>query len=193
VNGEYFILGDIMNNEERKKQADIFLYEMGLLEKLKSYGKPHIIGSYRMDIMAWNDLDIDILNTEMSISKLYELSNYIIKKFKPIWYEAKQETTSEKKTVWFHGFETMITGELWNVDLWFFDEETILKAEQYCDRVSEQIKNNPAYAEIILAIKETLIDNQQYGYGKYTSDDVYRAVFEHNVKSIDEFFNYCAN
>lgn len=180
-----------MSNKELKEQADIFLYEMGLLNKLKEYGEPHIIGSYRMDIMAWNDLDIDILNNQMSVDKLYELSHFIFKTFKPIWYEAKQEANSDRKTVWFHGFETMITGTLWNIDIWFFDEETILKAEQYCDRISEKIKSNPHFAKIILTIKEKLIDNQQYGYGKYTSVDVYKAVLENNIKSIDEFLNYC--
>jgi len=181
-----------MNNWERKKQADIFLYEMGLLNKLNEYGNPHITGSYRMDIMAWNDLDINVLNKQMSIDKLYELSCFIFKIFKPIWYEAKQETNSDGKTVWFHGFETMVTGTLWNIDIWFFDEETVLKAEQFCDNIKEKINSNPTYAEIILAIKENLIDNQQYGYGKYTSNDVYKAVLNHNIKSIDEFFNYFA-
>ena len=182
-----------MNNEERKKQADVLLYEIGLLNKIKEYGEPHIIGSYRMDIMAWNDLDIDILNNQMSIDKLYELSRFTFKAFKPIWYEAKQETNSEGETIWFHGFETMITGTLWNVDLWFLDEKTILKAEKYCDHISEKIKSNQTYAEIIFKIKETLIGNKQYGYGKYTSNNVYKAVLEHKVKSVDEFFNYCEN
>ena len=49
-----------MNNTDRKSQADRILYEFGLLKKLEEMGVPHIIGSYRMDMMAWNDLDIDI-------------------------------------------------------------------------------------------------------------------------------------
>lgn len=27
----------------------------------------------------------------------------------------------------------MILGELWNVDIWFFDNETIMKAEEFCN------------------------------------------------------------
>ncbi|MCL1832632.1 MAG: hypothetical protein FWG45_06980 [Oscillospiraceae bacterium] len=180
-----------MNKSENiKKQADIFLHKMGLLNKLREYGEPHIIGSYRMDIMAWNDLDIDIVNTYMSIEKLYELSHFVIETFKPIWYEAKQETNQEGKVVWFHGFETMITGELWNVDLWFFDEETILKAEQYCTKISDKIKKNPDLIETITSIKEGLINKWQYGYGQYTSKDVYNAVLDHNVKTLNEFYSF---
>ena len=51
----------------RKEQADFILYKCGLLDELKKYGCPHIIGSYRMDMMAWNDLDIDVENSGMSL------------------------------------------------------------------------------------------------------------------------------
>lgn len=67
--------------------------------------------------MAWNDLDIDIENQTMSIDKLYGLTNYIFHTFPPLWYEAKEEINEEGKTVWFHGFHTMIEDELWNLDL----------------------------------------------------------------------------
>lgn len=44
----------------RKEQADKLLYDFGLLGELEKYGSAHPIGSYRMDAMAWNDLDIDV-------------------------------------------------------------------------------------------------------------------------------------
>jgi hypothetical protein len=82
-----------------------------------------------MDMMAWNDIDIDIENQGMSLEKLYQLTSYIIETFHPFWYEAKEEVNDEGQTVWFQGFEAMIDGERWNFDLWFFDRETIEKAE----------------------------------------------------------------
>lgn len=174
-----------MSNTEIKINADKILYDYGLLDKLKEYGVPHIIGSYRMDMMAWNDLDIDIENDDMNMEKLYQLSGYIIKTFRPSWYEAKEEVTPEGKKVWFHGFEAIISNELWNVDLCFFDKQTIENAEQYCDEIvkaatSEQKGN-------IIAIKKELISKGQYSFEKYTSMDVYRAVLEENIQSIGEF------
>ena len=126
-----------MNNIDRKANADRILYELGLLKRLEMIGEPHIIGSYRMNMMAWNDLDIDIENNAMSLDKMYELSAFIMSTFKPVWYEAKEEINAEGKKVWFHGFETMITGELWNIDLWFLDKETISNAERYCDTITD--------------------------------------------------------
>ena len=39
------------------------------MAQLYQIGTPYIIGSYSMDMMAWNDLDIDIENHAMSIGR----------------------------------------------------------------------------------------------------------------------------
>ena len=169
----------------RKESADFILYTANLLDELKKYGNPHIIGSYRMDMMAWNDLDIDIENGAMSIEKLYQLTDWIIKTFKPVWYEAKEETTADGKTVWFHGFETNITGELWNVDLWFLNKDAIEAAEKYCNKIAE--KASDAQKKQITKIKQELIERKLYSFDKFTSMDVYSAVIDNGVTSIDEF------
>lgn len=174
-----------MNNTDRKTAADRLLYELGLFDKLAEIGKPHIIGSYRMDMMAWNDLDIDIENEAMSLEKIYELSTFIINTFHPVWFEAKEEVNADGKKVWFHGFETMITGELWNVDLWFFDKETIVEAENYCDNIADN--TSQAQKDTIVSIKSELIERGLYSFEQYKSVDVYKAVMESNVRNVDEF------
>ena len=173
-----------MNNNDIKINADRILYEFGLLKKIEEIGKAHLIGSYRMDMMAWNDLDIDIENDTMSLEKLYELSAFILNTFHPVWYEAKEVINDEGNKVWFHGFETLITGELWNIDLWFFDKETISKAELYCDSISGNASQTQK--DIIVKIKTELIKRDLYSFEKYKSVDVYKAVLENNVKSVEE-------
>ena len=181
-----------MNNMARKKQADEFLYKFGLLDKLKEYGEPHIIGSYCMDTMAWNDLDIFISNEAMSLERLYKLSDYILGIFKPFWYEAKQVTDENETPVWFHGFETTITGELWNFDLWFRGKGDISEAKRLIADINEKTNEDPALKESIISIKKALIDMGQYNYEPYTSMDVYNAVLEHGVKTIGEFLSQCS-
>lgn len=175
----------MLNNNERKANADKILYEHGLMKKLEEIGKPHIIGSYRMDMMAWNDLDIDVENDAMSLDKMYELSAFIMSEFKPVWYDAKEEINAKGEKVWFHGFETMITGELWNIDLWFFDAKTISDAEEYCDTIAS--KTNQRQKDIIVSIKSELLSRGLYSFEQYKSMDVYTAVLENNVKNTDEF------
>ena len=171
-----------------RENADIILYNTGLLERLNKIGTPHMIGSYRMDMMAWNDLDIDIENSDMSIEKLYELTDYMIKTFRPKWYEAKEEVTDEGKTVWFQGAEAVIEGELWNFELWFFDSETIGKAESYCDGIAARTAEIPGARESVIKIKQELLRRGLYGYGegKYISMDVYRGVLEQGIAGIED-------
>ena len=175
-----------MNCEERYARAQKILHEKGLLDRLKKIGMPHVIGSCRMNMMAWNDLDIDVENDGMCREKLYALTAWILETFHPVWYEAKEEINGEGKTVWFHGFEAFIDGEKWNVDLWFFDRETIGKAERYCDSVKAQTEQTPGAREAIIAIKQELIARGRYGFFDYASMDVYRAVLEQGVSTTDE-------
>lgn len=174
-----------MNSQEIRKNADRILYEHGLLDLLKPLGTPHVVGSYRMDMMAWNDLDIDIENDRMDMDKLYRLTGSVLRAFRPSWYEAKQERTADGKNVWFHGFEAVVNGELWNVDLWFFDRETIESAERYCDNIVRTA--SAVQKEQIFLIKQELMRRGLYSFDKFHSMDVYRAVLDMNVRDIDEF------
>lgn len=176
-----------MDNIGRKKNADRILYECGLLKRLRQIGAVHIVGSYRMDMMAWNDLDIDIENDSMSREALYDLSAFITSAFHPVWYEAKEETDDDGKKVWFHGFETIVDGELWNVDLWFLDKKTISDVEKYCDDIAA--KASQEQRDIIVKIKCELIFRGLYSFEQYRSVDVYKAVLGASVKSTDEFLS----
>lgn len=163
-----------------EEQAKCILYDRGLLEELSRYGTPHIIGSYRMDMMAWNDLDIDIENENMSLDKLYGVSHFIIDKFHPTWYEAKEEINSENKTVWFQGFEAFIGNELWNVEK---------RAEEYCDEIMARIKESPESKEQIIRLKKELISRKLYSFDQYTSMDVYNAVLNQHIAGIENFLS----
>lgn len=171
----------------RQAQMRKILYERGLFSALSQCGRPHIIGSCRMDLMIGNDLDIDIENETMSTEQLYTLSDYILKTFHPTWYEAKEEQNAEGNTVWFHGFECFIDGALWNVDLWFLNKTEIARVEKYCDSILEQIKTNPTYRKRILSIKQNLRARNLYGYPAYTGMDVYEAVLHQEVTDTEDF------
>ncbi len=175
-------------NQEIKRMCDKILYEYGLFDELKKIGVPHIIGSYRMDMMANNDLDIDVENDKMSLEKLYKLTAFVLKTFHPVWYEAKQEVTIEGNTVWFHGFEFIIEDELFNVDVWFFNRDTISKAEDYCDKIANQ--STAEQKARIISLKQELIKRGLYRFDKYASIHVYEAVLERHITEIEALLNY---
>lgn len=186
--------GDPLFRIERSTyRGNHILYDCGLLEELNKYGTPHIIGSYKMNLMAWNDLDIDVENDSMSLDKLHELTIYILNHFDPTWYEAKEEINEQGNKVWFHGFEFYLGGELWNVDIWFLGKDTIKKAEKYCDDISKKIKNNESLKTAIIEIKRELIKRNLYSYDKFTSLDVYDAVLNKNILNINDFIRTLGN
>jgi hypothetical protein len=175
-----------MNNEIKEK-ADKILYDFGLLDKLDQYGKTHIIGSYLMNLMAWNDLDIDVENEEVNIKNIHEIIKFVIDKFTPVWIEGKRSIMNGKKC-YFIGFETEVLKELWNVDIWFFDKMEIENCEKYCNEINK--KTDKEKQKTIIGIKRELINagiyNTQYG-----SVDIYDAVLNHNIKNVHELLkNY---
>lgn len=172
-------------HKDRRAEAEWLLHHCGLWDALSQCGRVHPVGSYRMDMMVWNDLDLDVENENMTREKLYRLTSFILEAFRPIWYEAKEVVGEDGKTVWFHGFETMITGELWNVDIWFFDREKIAEAARYCDGVV--CGTSPEQKQHILAIKQALIRRGLYAFDQYRSMDVYKAVMDMGVTSVEEF------
>lgn len=175
----------------RFEQANHILYDHGLLNELNKYGKTHIIGSYKMNLMAWNDIDIDVENDSMTLEKLHKLTSCIIHNFNPTWYEAKEELNEQGNKIWFHGFEFYSGDERWNVDIWFLDKNTIKKAEKYCDNISEKVRNNESLRTAIIEIKQELISRSLYAFDKFTSLDVYDAVLNKGILNADDFIeNY---
>lgn len=135
----------------RAKQANYILQDQGLLNELKQYGTPHIIGSYKMDLMAWNDLDIDVENDLMSLNKLHNLTKFILDSFNPTWYEAKEEVDKQGSKGWFQGFEFYLNKELWNVDIWFLNKHEIEKAEKWLDYFAAS--GRPTFQIVKLKVK----------------------------------------
>ena len=87
------------------KEADLLLHGHGLLDILREYGEPHVIGSSSMDLMAWPDLDIDVIPDSMTIEKLHRLTRTLLERFSPLWYEGKKEVNDEAKRCGFRGWK----------------------------------------------------------------------------------------
>jgi len=172
-----------MDNKKIKENADKILYEYGLLNELNKYGNTHIIGSYKMDLMVYNDLDIDIENTNINMSIIHNITRYVLDNFTPIWFSGR-ETIMANKKCYFLGFETNILEKTWNVDLWFFDKMEINKCVDYCNKISEKINKNPEFQDYIIKIKKELIHNGMYG-SEFSSIDIYDAVLNYSIINVD--------
>ena len=166
-------------NLQIKKEADEFLYDLGLMSVLQEYTHEDnifISGSYKLDTMAWRDIDIymDINNITQDI--VYEMMFKFIGKFRPVWYESKdsfKEDTGCPKG-YFIGFETFAVCEhLWNVDIWITDRNTI---NDNIEMMSKWLNllDNDSRNEIVKK-KQELMESGEYGESVF-SVDIYNTV-----------------
>ena len=182
----YILWGEIVSIHA---QADKLLNYFGLLSVLKKYGNVYLVGSYQMDMMVWNDLDIYIEYEKSVIEKFYDLINDINTTLKPFCFEGMQDISNKNI---YYGFETYITGERWNVDIWVKDKVEIANTQTYCSDIVNLVNNNPYYKNAITGIKQYLIAQGLYGFDKspkkhYHSKDIYDAVLKEEILTVKEF------
>ena len=170
----------------RREQAEKLLRETGLLEKLSAYGRVFVTGSCRMDMMCWNDLDLYIEDSENLRKNWFSLTGDVLEVLRPYRFDGFC-----KGDKLFFGCETDVTGEKWNVDIWVRSAEQIKAAEEYCDDIVRRTAQQPGLREAIIAIKGALIEKKMYGLEKmaahhYHSDEIYRAVLDEGVRTVEE-------
>ena len=170
-----------------RKQAEKLLAKTKLIERLTVYGKVFITGSYRMNMMCWNEIDLYIEDSEELRENWFRLVNEVFTTLKPYRFDG-----AYKADKLFLGCETDITGDCWNIDIWVRDRAHIENSKVFCDLIVASAEQNPELRDSIIAIKKELIDLNMYGLHKmadrhYHSDEIYRAVLEENIRTAEEF------
>ncbi len=178
-----------MNKSIQKKAAEL-IAKNNLIDILQKYGTPSIVGSYRMQAMAWNDLDFYIDLADFSSDKYYDLTTELITQLKPIRFDGIHNVDQNS---FFLGFELIFAGERWNIDIWWKTKTEIADSTSYADKLLSQMEQCPYLKEAILEIKHELINRKLYGLDKgkkhYHSNEIYDAVFNKGVLSTDEFIS----
>ena len=87
-------------------------------------------------------------------------------------------------------FQTEITGEHWNVDIWRKTKVEIEESIDYMQSLVLQMEKNPKLKDAVLRIKNDLIKQKLYGPNKgkehYHSKEIYDAVFIENILSAEQ-------
>ena len=173
---------------EIRDAAEKILYEMGLMKVLEKYGTPHPVGSYLINAMAWEDIDISMECEDAVPETLYALSDDINRLMKPYFYEAR--VISEETM--FYSCETKVEDQRWNLDIWFRKKEAVAATLMHCAELKQKIAEKAENREHIIAIKQGLAARGMYGIDKdphrhYHSRDVYRAVLEDGIRDTETF------
>ena len=174
-----------------RAEADALLYERGLRKLLEEYATINITGSYTLRLMVWRDLDIVMDAPAITIPEFFDLGQRITLLLSP-WKMFLTNNRDHDGGVYPRGLYWGIRlGDVrrgaWKIDLWAFDRNESRDKVRGCEDLYHRL--NDENRLIILDLKSQLWDKPQYR-DTITSQDIYEAVLDYGVQTLDGFFEY---
>ena len=174
-------------SKEIKKEADELLSQFKLVELLSQYGSVHITGSYDLDLMFKKDIDISLVNNNISVAEFSELGKELIDRLNTpsVYYRNTRITPVDKRpeNSLYWGIRT---GD-WFIDIWAMNSEVYRRADSYIRKIKSQLTEERRL--IILSLKEDMLKSNRYSR-EFGSRELYDAVLNYNVKDLSELNNY---
>jgi hypothetical protein len=174
-------------------QAHALIAERRLVEILALAGEPVIVGSLRMGLMVWPDLDITVATAGIpDLDKALEVVPLLMKDAgarKLNIVDRRGRSEDRLPSGIYLGPDLERDGLTWQVDIWLMDEESVPERLAYTDRIMAQLTDERRRA--ILAIKQVAAASDVYHRG-VSSTDIYSAVLEHGVATPEEFAAWLA-
>lgn len=171
-----------------REKADLLIEKNDLMKLLTKYGRVFLVGSYRMQTMAWNDLDFYIETSDFDSELYCAAAAESITRLAPVRFDGINR--AEKRQL-FLGLEVMEAGERWNIDIWWKEKAEIDAAIAYEDKLIERMQDNPELKNAVVLMKQGLISRRLYGMDKgrkhFHSNDIYEAVFEKGILTLEQF------
>ena len=159
-------------NEAIKKEADTMLHEKGLLDLLRSFGTPHVSGSYALDLMTWRDLDIYLEVEELKENRFFSLGGQLASLPDGLYWGIY--LGNERKGAW-------------KIDIWAVHSAECKRLLDYCAAIQGKLDEQKATQ--ILAIKSRCWQDPEYRRS-YSSMDIYTAVLEEGIRDYEGFERY---
>lgn len=181
----------LQQNQVLKKEADVLLQEKGLLSLLKTAGTPHVHGSYALDLMTWRDLDIYLEADELTESEFFRLGSEICQALQPVKMSFRNERIGKTKGLPTGLYWGIYLGNeragSWKIDIWAVDTAECNRLLAFNKGIIQQL--TPAAVSQILNIKSQCWQDPAYRR-TYTSADIYKAVLQHNITGLEDFYRF---
>jgi len=179
----------LKKSKKFKREADGLLEESKLLDILSKYGEVKLTGSYVYNLMMSGDIDIEVYG-DFTREKAQGILNDLISRTSFTGYMffdwVKYEQPKWPKG-YYIGFKQIMPGHQnqWKIDIWFMKENRN-NSDKYFDKLSNI---DDETKEIILKLKEHIKSTNWQA----DSMQIYDAVLDHDIKSVEEFEGYLAN
>ena len=178
-----------MDNKQLKQEADDLMSACGLADLLATYPQWFVGGSYSYDLMVWRDLDVYVLDLTHNLKLCFEIALALTERL-PAWKSRFTNNLGQDPSGYYWGLKT---GDeragAWKLDLWFLDQAGFDAHRDYTTAMNKRLTTETRSA--ICAIKESYWQQAEYR-NTVTSDHIYRAVLESNVRGVEEFKQWLA-
>ncbi|MDR3642458.1 MAG: hypothetical protein P4L74_02405 [Candidatus Doudnabacteria bacterium] len=181
----------IQNSQNFCKSAEEIITKTGVVEVFSKLGKVEKIGSLRLKLMYRRDIDLFVISDSIEKNKAHQITKELIDKdiFQTIGTADYQNYPAYDMPLGFF-WELIIPHEdkNWKFDVWYLkpDESYAHLVRDSINKFEPLLAADPKKAEIILKIKEAYFDGVKYK-DNIKSFDIYTAVLENGVKSVEDF------
>lgn len=170
-----------------KKEAEYLLTKYNLIKKISKYGTLHFTGSYELDLMYKKDIDISLVNDNISVGEFTELGKELIDALEApsVYYRNTRITPVIKRpeNALYWGIKS---GDWW-IDLWAMNTEVYSRSENYITEIKSKLNENNRIT--ILQLKKELLSTASYGK-EFGSREIYDAVLNNYVRTVHDFNKY---
>lgn len=194
-NNQNISIADLRKEQTRlHEQADKMLRVNGLSDIFKKYGQVLPIGgSYGYGLMVYPDLDIDIINDKYIKHDAVKLASDLmdaefVRKVSYVDNVAFKAKKAGMPRGYWLGIEVPFEGEKWGIDVWLKSSISAQEFEANNVHYKQKLSNISLHQiDAILMIKYHLIRLGKYGTPGFMSYNVYDAVIDKGVLSIQDF------
>ena len=179
---------DMLQNE-----AQALVRELDLVRLLSSVGTVRIHGSSVLGLMTWRDIDLSVSNSGLSIERVYEVMIPLLThpRVKQVRYLKESGTFNLTRLPHDERYFFMVlydsgTETDWKIDISFWLAEGT-RPEPIHDMVEQKL--TPETRLAILSIKDVWWKQPSYRQ-EVSSVDIYDAVLQRGVRTLDEFDQY---
>ena len=163
----------------------------GLRDVLSEFGEVSIIGSYSLHLMAWRDLDIEIVRADSSRRAFFDLGYRVAECLSPTRMQYRDETVAQTPGLpmgWYWG---VYLGDerkgAWKIDIWSVDRRQA-DAREASDRRLQAALTPDARRAIVVIKSQVWADP---GYRRtFSSQDIYDAVLGGGIRDLAGFRDF---
>ena len=182
---EFLLKQNILQND-----SNTVLKKLGLIEILSSFGKVELVGSLSLGLMTWSDIDIDLVSYKEinKIDYLKMVDALLSKKGvnRLILIDNRSAFEKNRPKSMYLGIIYDYKGVEWKIDIRYLNASSA-----YAKNDLKLIKSklNSENRGKILEIKTKICNHSLYGKD-FEGYDVYSAVLDRGVGSVEEFWEF---